>query len=345
MALCRIYLCTYQRPKLLRRALESLLSQTFRDWVCELHNDDPADTFPKELSASINDARIILVNHAQNLGPTQTFNLVFQPVDELFVSLLEDDNWWNPNFLEVMIDKMKRFPHVNIAWSNMRMWKENEADSWIDLQKGTFPFSIEEPDKLFEWGHPFQISGALHSQGAMLVRTQDIEKCQVPSFVPSACIEHVRERVCTYPILFVNQELANFAATRSTSRSKDPAEWMVIQLFLSATFFKNNKLNHESLGRVWQDLRARTPSSTGSLFWSALLYPECRYVLNRAVWSDWLLFFLRVFKRPFLHHRYLRRRKKLSDFYDFLDNRTQRTTAHPSSSQSCRTHDEKAPLR
>lgn len=47
MAICRVYLCTYRRNNLLSRALNSLLAQTFKDWVCELHNDDPEDSFPE----------------------------------------------------------------------------------------------------------------------------------------------------------------------------------------------------------------------------------------------------------------------------------------------------------
>ena len=34
MALVRVYLGTYRRNNLLPRALNSLLNQTFSDWVC-----------------------------------------------------------------------------------------------------------------------------------------------------------------------------------------------------------------------------------------------------------------------------------------------------------------------
>ena len=50
MAKVRVYLLTYRRNHLLPRALKSLLAQSFTDWVCELHNDDPADLFPARLA-------------------------------------------------------------------------------------------------------------------------------------------------------------------------------------------------------------------------------------------------------------------------------------------------------
>ena len=49
MARLRIFLLTYRRPHLLRRALNSLLEQSMTDWVCELHNDAPDDDSPRTL--------------------------------------------------------------------------------------------------------------------------------------------------------------------------------------------------------------------------------------------------------------------------------------------------------
>ena len=68
MARVRIYLPTYRRPALLPRALASLRAQTFTDWVCELHNDDPEDPAPGQLLAGLGDPRITLVTHKRNLG-------------------------------------------------------------------------------------------------------------------------------------------------------------------------------------------------------------------------------------------------------------------------------------
>lgn len=93
MPTVRVYLLTYRRGHLLPRALTSLRAQTFVDWVCELHNDDPTDEFPSKLVAETADPRIHYVPHESNLGPNRTFNLVFQPCAETYVCLLEDDNW------------------------------------------------------------------------------------------------------------------------------------------------------------------------------------------------------------------------------------------------------------
>lgn len=78
----RVFLFTYQRAHLLPRALESLLAQTFTDWVCEVHNDDPNDDEPRRIVSSINDNRITIVQHEKNLGGLASYNLMFRPMEE-----------------------------------------------------------------------------------------------------------------------------------------------------------------------------------------------------------------------------------------------------------------------
>ena len=110
----RIHLLTYKRPNLLRRAVDSLLAQTLQDWTCELHNDAPDDPFPGELCRTINDRRIQYVPHQRNLGPTASFNLLFKNAAEPYLSLLEDDNWWEPDFLQEMVSTLDGLPNVDV---------------------------------------------------------------------------------------------------------------------------------------------------------------------------------------------------------------------------------------
>ena len=112
MSLVRIFLPTYARPQLLQRALASLCAQTFIDWVAEVHNDLPDDPAPAKIVDEPNDSRITSVEHAQNLGGTATFNLFSLPSSEPYYSLLEDDNWWEPEFLERMLG----------IWTRTKTW-------------------------------------------------------------------------------------------------------------------------------------------------------------------------------------------------------------------------------
>lgn len=322
MAICRIYLCTYRRNHLLKRAVKSLLAQTFTDWVCELHNDDPGDSFPQKLVEEIAEPRISIVNHLENLGPTRTFNLIFQEVSEPFVSLLEDDNWWQPNFLEKMIEIMGKFPEVNVAWANMRVWQEESDGSWTDTGKSVWNRSETDAPELFYWPNKHQIGGALHSQGAMLIRSKYANNYLIPEQTSSAVVEHVRERAFQYPILLVPQCLANFAITAVTSRSKARGTWEQMQTLLTGSFFKHVPVKAETLGQIWQEARSKAPNSTGTLFFVALILPECRYLLKYATLGDWMFFSASCLKRPSIFFQILQSISSNQKLWNFLEQQT-----------------------
>src|SRR5207244_3257556 len=98
-----VYVVTYRRPHLLRRALGSLLTQTFQDWVARVVNDDPSDERVHSSISDLDDPRISLFEPARRRGGAANFNLAFQERACEFGSILEDDNWWEPGFLESMV--------------------------------------------------------------------------------------------------------------------------------------------------------------------------------------------------------------------------------------------------
>src|SRR5215469_8347749 len=259
MALCRVYLCTFRRPKLLERALNSLVSQTFTDWLCEVHNDDPRDPFPGDLVRRIGDRRISVINHRENLGPIKSFNLFFKSVAEPFFSLLEDDNWWEPNFLQVMVSTMSLYPEVQVAWANMRYWEELEDGTWQDTGRNIWEVEWTEP-RLIQWPDRRQLPGALHSNGAMLARSE-FEYYAVPETINFAAIESFRERTFVHPLLFVPQRLANFAVTRTTARPSDAASWMHALAVLAGTFLLEIKMSPNQLRQLWTGARSGSRST------------------------------------------------------------------------------------
>lgn len=327
-AVCRVYLCTYRRNELLPRALDSLLAQTFRDWICELHNDAPDDSFPRRLVADRGDPRIKVIDHHENLGPTRTFNLVYQPVAERYVAQLEDDNWWEPDFLETMIATMDAHPTVDLAWSNMRVWKEEMDRGWTDTGTCVRPPEDTKSARSFEFPNVTQIGGALHSHSAMIVRSRGIEQHRVPEGTSSAAVEPVRERTFRHPVLFVPTPLANFAQTRETSRPGDPTDWMTAQLLLVGSFFKNVAAFDSSLAEVWRSFRDRPARATNTLLLVGLFAPGCRRILRGASVGDAAYLCRAVIARPLRFVQLWRRVRRETELWRFLDQWTrERATA------------------
>jgi glycosyltransferase involved in cell wall biosynthesis len=324
MAICRVYLPTFRRPQLLKRAVDSLLQQTLQDWVCELHNDDPRDAYPAELIHRLGDERIIVVNHSENLGAVRTFNLFFRSIAEPFFSLLEDDNWWEPEFLQTMVSLMSVHPAVQISWANMRCWNEEANGSWSDTGRNIWDVDWTEP-RLMDWPDARQMQGALHSQGAMLARS-NFEYFSVPESINLAAIEPFRERTFAHPLLFVPQRLANFAVTRATSRPTDAASWMHAVAVLTGTYISEIGLSAKELRQVWENARKRS-RSTHVLFACAAHFAACREMIRYATVNDWIWSFAYTLRHPLRMYGLLRlfRDKKAEE--EFLRFHTRRRQA------------------
>jgi glycosyltransferase involved in cell wall biosynthesis len=317
----RVFLPTYRRPTLLPRAIASLQAQTFPDWVCEVHNDDPTDPVPGELLARLGDARFTMVRHQRNIGGTETFNLVFRATREPFYTMLEDDNWWEPEFLATMLAAAQQFPECNIFWSNMRLWKEQDDGCFHDTGRTVHPHSSGDAVRCITWPQPPQIYGAVHSNGAMLVRSQPGTDFPIPS-VPFAAAESFRDRSWRYPIVFVPAPLANFSMTRQSQRSDSAAECAMIQTMLAATFLKHARLGAAELVDLWDEARAATPPRTNTLLYASLVEPDCRGLLRFAHAADWGRLLRNMLRRPSVPWTILRSRHIRTEWWNWLDSQT-----------------------
>ncbi len=287
MAHCRVYLFTYKRNHLLPRAVESLLAQTFTDWICEVHNDCPEDLFPAEFIASLNDERFIMKNHAVNLGAVVSFNLAFAGCSEPYTSILEDDNWWEPDFLKEMIAVMDNNPGIKVSWSNMKLWREEPGNIWTDTNKTTWP---GHKSQFFEWPQSRQAINALHSTGAMLYRGQYASNYLAPTFTLLNAIELVRERSFEHPVYLNAKPLANFAVTLVTNRDNDPYTWIATQVMTLASFIAASPDKNKTMRETLAYYRQQRPIPTANFFLANIFILKDGRLYKHFTVTDWLLF-------------------------------------------------------
>src|SRR6516164_3140408 len=90
---------TYERPLLLRRAINSLQKQTYQSWKAIIF-DDSASFDSQAVVRTIADDRICYVRNHERLGAAGNIDQCFSPISSLdgdYACLLEDDNFWLPN--------------------------------------------------------------------------------------------------------------------------------------------------------------------------------------------------------------------------------------------------------
>lgn len=321
-AVVRVFLPTFRRRHLLPRAIASLRAQTFTSWVCEVHNDDPADGFPGELLSTLGDSRLRLVQHERNLGPIATFNLFYRQTVEPFASILEDDNTWEPEFLSTLVATLKAHPATTLVWCNQQVEAEQPDGSCRATGRWVNP--VESGDarpKIINWGHPRQMMGALHANGAMLLRSCAGQSFETP-VIPFGAVEAFRERMLPSPLIYLSQPLASFTVTQQTARAGDRKDWGAMQVTLAATFLRHAQLNTAEAAALWKHYAEQTPSMTNQVIAAGLICREARPMLRQATLHQWLRFALSCLRHPSAWWNTLRVRRRHPDWWDILNAET-----------------------
>ena len=105
---------TFNRAKLLRESLTSVLSQSYRDFrllVCDNASEDDTE----ETVASFADARIDYVRSDENIGMVANFNRVIGLTETEFLVLLPDDDLLYPDHLRRTVATLLRHPEVGVV--------------------------------------------------------------------------------------------------------------------------------------------------------------------------------------------------------------------------------------
>lgn len=317
-SLVRIHVVTYRRPRLLERALRSLLAQRERSWVAEVLNDDPEDPTPAALVAQLADPRLTLSTPPRRRGGTGNFNHAFRPVPEPFASILEDDNWWDPDFLGTMLSTLSRHPELDLACANERLWEEQADGSWRDLKRHARPSITGEARHDVQAGN--LCGGAVLCNSALLWRTSRSANWLTPPSIPIDVTEHFRERVIPHPFVVVGQPLAHYALTRQTHRSSDRALWGEYQSLLTGSVFALVPASHRPhlAASLWTRTRSEQPLSATALLATGCSQAAARFLWIQARPAERLRYAASVVRHPRSALRIWRARQRRPDAWAFL---------------------------
>lgn len=117
-----IVLPTYKRPAQLKRAVDSVLRQTYKDWRLYIVGDNCP--FLTKLNLDQLDPRITVINLAQNHGaggavPRNT--ALISHVMTRWCSFLDDDNEWTFDHLHSLWQALQTNPNARFAFSSIVM--------------------------------------------------------------------------------------------------------------------------------------------------------------------------------------------------------------------------------
>lgn len=107
---------TFRRPQLLKRALESVLAQSFTDLrVCVYDNASMDDTENIIRDFARRDSRVVYFKNLENIGAVRNMIQGINAVETPYYSLLSDDDFLLPGFYEKAVNSFVGQPDVGFV--------------------------------------------------------------------------------------------------------------------------------------------------------------------------------------------------------------------------------------
>ncbi|MCL2028831.1 MAG: glycosyltransferase [Deltaproteobacteria bacterium] len=112
-----VLISTFNRPKYLAEAIESVVNQRFQDWELIVMNDGGVNV--QEVVDKFADPRITYVDDTRNRGAAYRFNRGLDMARGEYICYLGDDDIFYPNHIEVLAKALDENPQVALAYSDL----------------------------------------------------------------------------------------------------------------------------------------------------------------------------------------------------------------------------------
>ena len=122
-----ILMPVYNGERFLQETIDSILAQSYRDFVFLIINDGSTDS-SAEIIHSYTDKRIVYHENEKNIGLVATLNKGIEIVDTEFLARMDADDLWHPAKLEKQIQLLDSRPDVGLCGTSIRKFDAFEGD-------------------------------------------------------------------------------------------------------------------------------------------------------------------------------------------------------------------------
>lgn len=110
---------TYNRPAMLKRAIDSVLKQTFQDFEIVVIDDGVRER-ARDVVESFHDDRIRYISHEQERGAPAARNTGIKKSTGNLVAFLDDDDEWLPEKIELQVGALEKNPEAVLAFCGLK---------------------------------------------------------------------------------------------------------------------------------------------------------------------------------------------------------------------------------
>ena len=119
----------YNGDRYIRRALDSLLSQSYRDFEIIISDNGSTDsTLQICQDYARKDPRVTVLDSQRNQGMVRNFRRVFEESTGEYFAWAADHDWWHPEWMSSLVSELDSNPAVVLAYPlNVRISENDEV--------------------------------------------------------------------------------------------------------------------------------------------------------------------------------------------------------------------------
>ena len=121
-----INLCCYNSEKYLEETIQSICSQTYKDWELVVINDGSTDETEIIIKEYINQGYPIIYCWQVNHGLGYSRNEALKRSQGKYIAFIDHDDIWLPDKLEKQISLFNGNPEIDFVYSNYYIMKNNQ---------------------------------------------------------------------------------------------------------------------------------------------------------------------------------------------------------------------------
>ena len=131
-----IVMSSYNRPKKLKRAVDSVLKQTFTDWELVIVDDNSKED-TQAVAEAFKDPRIRYIKRKKNFGnDTRPKNEGILASKGEFICFLDDDNEYRPDHLAILLKEIQKDDKLDVVYGDRWIISDKDNPHPIKDQPG-----------------------------------------------------------------------------------------------------------------------------------------------------------------------------------------------------------------
>ena len=121
MSAISIIIPVYNCEKYISKTIYSVLQQTYHNYKCIIVDDGSTDNTYKIITKIVDGDKRFKIIQQKNLGECAARNTGISLVSTPYITVLDSDDIWHPNFLQYMLDVLQK-NGIDFAWCHFAMF-------------------------------------------------------------------------------------------------------------------------------------------------------------------------------------------------------------------------------